>query len=85
VDDAAGAVVSLDLAGGWCRRRPCGLWWLGPERAVRPVNVVMLDEDAQRALEVAAVEDQQPVQAFGADGSDEPLGDGVCLGREGHQ
>jgi hypothetical protein len=41
----------------------------------------MLDEDAQHALEVAAVEDQQPVEAFGADGSDEPLSDGVCLRR----
>jgi hypothetical protein len=36
----------------------------------------MLDEDAQHALEVAAVEDQQPVEALGADGSDESLGDG---------
>jgi hypothetical protein len=30
---------------------------------------------------VAAVEDQQPIQAFGANGSDEALGDGVCLRR----
>ena len=29
----------------------------------------------QHALEVAAVEDQQPVEAFAADGSDETLGD----------
>jgi hypothetical protein len=48
---------------------------------MRPLRVVVLDEDAQDAFEVAAVEDQQPVQAFGADGSDEPLGDGVCLRR----
>jgi hypothetical protein len=42
----------------------------------------MLDEEAQQhALEVAAVEDQQPVEALGADGSDESLGDGVCLRR----
>jgi hypothetical protein len=41
----------------------------------------MLDEDAQHAFEVAAVEDQQPVETFGADGSDEPLGDRVCLRR----
>jgi hypothetical protein len=81
VDESAEAVVALDLADGWCRRWLCGLWWLEPECAVRPVDVVMLDEDAQRALEVAAVEDRQPGQAFGADGSDEPLGDRVCLGR----
>jgi hypothetical protein len=30
---------------------------------------------------VAAVEDQQPVEALAADGSDEALGDGVCLRR----
>jgi hypothetical protein len=41
------------------------------------VDVVVVDVDAQDAFEVAAVEDQQPVPAFGADGSDEPLGDGV--------
>jgi hypothetical protein len=32
-------------------------------------------------VEVAAVDDQQPVHAFGAGGSDEALGDGVCLRR----
>ena len=41
----------------------------------------MIDVDAQDTVEVAAVEDQQPVQAFRADGSDEPLGNGVCLRR----
>jgi len=53
--------------------------WLELERAVRPVPVVVLDEDTQDALEVTAVDDQQPVEALGADGSDEPLGDGVRL------
>jgi hypothetical protein len=38
----------------------------GAERVVRPLRVVVRDEDAQDALEVAAVEDQQPVEAFGA-------------------
>jgi hypothetical protein len=48
---------------------------------MRPLRVVVLDEEAQDALEVAAVEDQQPVETFDADGSDETLGDGVCLRR----
>jgi hypothetical protein len=48
---------------------------------VRPMDVVVVDVDAHDAFEVAAVEDQQPVEAFGADGSDESLGDGVCLRR----
>jgi len=51
------------------------------ERAMRPLRVVVLDEDAQDALEVAAIEDQQPVETFDAGGSDETLGDGVCLRR----
>jgi hypothetical protein len=46
---------------------------------MRPLRVVMLDVDPQHALEVAAVEDQQPVKTFGADGSNEPLGDGRLL------
>jgi hypothetical protein len=35
----------------------------------------VVDEDAEYLLEVTAVEDQQPVEAFGADGADEPFGD----------
>src|SRR6266487_2747102 len=39
----------------------------------------MVDVDAQHALEMAAIQDQQPVETLGADGADEPLGVGVCL------
>jgi hypothetical protein len=35
--------------------------------------------DAEHALEVAATEDQQPVETFGADSADEALGVRVCL------
>jgi hypothetical protein len=45
---------------------------------VWPLVVVMRDEDAQRVFEVAAAEDEQPVEALGADGAHEPLGVGVC-------
>src|SRR6266545_491691 len=41
----------------------------------------MVDVDAQHAFEMAAVEDQQPVQTFGAHGSDEALRDRVRLWR----
>ena len=78
MDEAAEAVVSTDLADG--RRWLCTLRWEELEGAVRPVRVVVVDEDAQNAFEVAAVEDQQPVQTFDPDGSDETLGDGVCCG-----
>jgi hypothetical protein len=51
------------------------------ECAVRPLPVVVVDVDAQHAFEVAAVEDQQPVEALGAHGFDEALGDRVRFGR----
>ena len=51
------------------------------ERAVRPLPVVVVDVDTQHAFEVAAVEDQQSVEALGARGSDEALGDRVRFGR----
>jgi hypothetical protein len=48
---------------------------------MRPLRVVVVDIDAQYAFEVAAIDDQQPVEAFRADGSDEALGDRVCSRR----
>jgi hypothetical protein len=79
VDEAAEAVVALDLVDGWCTGWLTGFRGLEFEGAMRPLRVVVVDEDAQDAVEVAAVEDRQPVGAFGADGSNEPFGDGVCL------
>ena len=81
MNEPAEAFESTDFADGWCRRWLARLRWLQLERAVRPVLVVVLDVLAQDAFEVAAVEDQQPVQALGANGSDEPFGDGVRLRR----
>ena len=80
MDQAAEAVVAVDLAAGWRRRWFRGLRGLEVERAMRSLRVVVLDVDAQHALEVAAVEDQQPVEALAADSSDETLGDGVAFG-----
>jgi hypothetical protein len=48
---------------------------------VRPVRVVVVSEHAEDALEVAKVHDQEPVEAFGADGAYEALGYRVCLRR----
>ena len=48
--------------------RPGGsVWRCKPERPVGTVAVVMLDVDPEDLLQVAAADDQQPVQAFGAD------------------
>jgi hypothetical protein len=65
VDEAAEAVVAMDLADGGSRRWLLRLRGLIVERAMRPLRVVVVDEDAQDALE-AAVEDQQQVEAFAA-------------------
>ena len=48
-------------------RRPLG------ERAVRPMSVVVHRVDADGALEVAAAEDQQPVEALAAQAFDPAL------------
>jgi hypothetical protein len=48
---------------------------------MRPLAVVVVDVVAEHAFEVTPVEDQQPVQAFGAHGADEALRDRVRPGR----
>ena len=48
---------------------------------MRPLGVVVVDVGVEHALEVTAVEDQQPVEALRADGSDEALRDRVRLRR----
>ncbi len=40
----------------------------------------MVNEGLEHALEVAAVDDQQPVEALGTDGADETLRDRVRFG-----
>ena len=49
--------------------------------AVGPVCVVVIDELAEHVLEVATVQDDEPVEAFSADGADEALGNCVRLRR----
>ena len=56
-----------------------GVWWAQAECAVWALGVVMLDIRAEDSLEVSAVEDEEPVEALGAGGADETLGDGVGL------
>lgn len=47
---------------------------------MRPLGFVVVDADAEHVFEVTAVDNQQPVEALGADGSDEAFGDRVRLG-----
>ena len=50
------------------------------ERAVRPVSIVVGGVEAEHVLEVAAVDDQDPVEAFAAEGADPTLGIGFAFG-----
>jgi hypothetical protein len=62
------------LFDGWLRR-------LQPERPVSTVGVVVLDVDPKDLLEVAAPDDQQPVQALGAHRPDPAFRMGVRVRR----
>jgi hypothetical protein len=69
VDEAAEPVSSPNRAVGPVRRHGA---WVGrdeSERAVRPLGDVVLDMDPEEALDVATVEDQEPVEALDADGA----------------
>jgi hypothetical protein len=61
--------LSCDGSGGWSA---------SPRWAFA---VVVLDVDAQDAFEVAAADDQEPVETFRSDRADEALGVGVRLRR----
>src|SRR4029453_2312813 len=60
--------------GGWLR-------WFEPKRSVWAMLVVVLDVHPEDLLQVTTADDQQPVQALGADGTDPPLRVGVRVGR----
>jgi cytochrome d ubiquinol oxidase subunit I len=57
------------------------IWRLEPQRPVRAVFVVVPDVDPQDPLEMAAADDQQPVQALGTDRANPSLGVRVRFGR----
>src|SRR6266513_895743 len=75
VDEAAEDFAFVDGDRGCADEQGRGLVWrLKRERAVRPVSVVMGGVDAEHLLEVAAVDDQDPVEALAAEGADPTLG-----------
>jgi hypothetical protein len=51
--------------------------WSQPQRPMRPMPVVVVDVDPEHSLEMSAPDNQQPVEALGADGPDPPLRAGV--------
>jgi hypothetical protein len=80
VDESADPVVTMDIAHGWWAE-VARIWWAETNCTVRPLGVVVVDVDADDAFEVATVEDQQPVETFRTDGSDEALGEAIRLQR----
>ncbi len=46
---------------------------------MRPVRVVVVDVDAQNAIELPAAGDQEPVKAVAADSGEPAFGESVCL------
>ena len=79
VDEAAEAVMTVNRAADWPLAGARRLRRAQVERAVRPLTVVVVRVDAKDVLEVAPVQDQQPVEALRADGANESLSDRVRL------
>ena len=73
--------VSSPDAGWFCRFDRgwlgAGVWAGKVEGAVWSLPVVVVDVGSKYALELSAVEDQQPVEAFMTDGAHPALGVGV--------
>ena len=73
--------MALDRVRGWLVALIAACGWEKRECSVRPLGVVVSHVAAEHVLEVAAAEDQQQVEALGADGAHEPLRVGVRLWR----
>ena len=78
MQETAESVASLELLDsgerGWWRRWLGRDGWAAAERSVWSLGVVVVDVDAQDAVEVARSNDQQPVQALRPCGPHEALG-----------
>ena len=79
MDEGAETVAAADRAAAGGLAAAPRLRRTQVERAVRPLAIEVLDVGAEDMLEVAAVEDQQPVQALGANRADERFGDRICF------
>ena len=80
MQEATEAIAAVDIAAG----RYFDLWrfgWIKRKPAVRALSVVVPDIDAQDVFEVAAADDQEPIETLVADGADESLRVGVRLRR----
>jgi HEAT repeat protein len=67
MDESAGEIPTQYAIARVQRRRLAAVGREEVERAVRPVLVVMAAVDAKDVCEVAAAEDEDPVEAIGAE------------------
>jgi hypothetical protein len=63
------------------RRRVAAVRWEQLESAVWPVLVVVAAVDAKHLLEMAAAEDEDPIEAVSANSAHPAFGEGVCVRR----
>jgi hypothetical protein len=84
VDESTQPVSAVNAA--WSGRAGESERWLlevgrrEVQRTMWAVGVVMLDVDAEHAFELSPVQNEEPVEALGANGSDKALGDRVRFG-----
>src|SRR5204863_9112033 len=81
VDETTEAVATADLALGRSLPPLVEVGRSEFERAMWSLSVVMVDIDPEHTFEVAAVEDQQPVETLGTDRADRSLRNRVRLRR----
>jgi hypothetical protein len=68
VDESAQQVAAVQAGAGVRRRWTAAVGRQELERSIRPVLVVLAAVDAEHTLELAALKDEDPVEAVGANG-----------------
>jgi hypothetical protein len=81
VDESAEQIPAAEVGGRVGQRRFVAVRWQKVKRAVWPMFVVVAAVDAEYLFEVAAAEDQDPVEAVGAECANPALGEGVRIRR----
>ena len=79
VNHAAETIAALDHAPRYERRAAGSIRWRQAQCPVRSVPVVVRHELGEDPLQVRLVEDQEPIEAFPANRSHEPLGHRIRL------
>jgi len=74
VNYTAQSIAALDTSAApiW-RRQPHRLRWREGQGSMRPVAVVVINEDAKHLLEMVLASDEHPVETLGPNGRNEPL------------